>query len=351
MLARNNGFAKKQNSLSVGGGSRRYTGGVELGLLVRLSSLDHGLQLLIASATQQLARLFDFVDSEKQRSRMEHWIIWLAAGGFVTHLILIALARFIPALKAGVLSRLDVNFLHAVYTPFTFILFFEVILLVLALPRSHTISIGKQYEIISLIVIRRVFKDIGEFNDPAQWLARTDLASMVLLDMVAALLMFALVALFQRVSHTVIRSKPDSDLATFLAIKKTVAVLLFSVLLLLAIYNVTQWAFETWAISSGRIDSAKNLDFFFFPSFFEFMIFTDVFLLIASIPFYDRYEYVIRNSGFVISTVLLRFALSTPKPYDLAISLVAMVYGLCVLGVFSYYTRAIVPKSEGGSSG
>ncbi len=306
---------------------------------------------MIASAIQQFARLFDFVDSDKQRSRMEHWIVWLAAFGFVAHLILIALARSIPSLKAGVLGQLDVNFLHAVYTPFTFILFYEVILLVLAIPRSHTVSVGKQYEIISLIVIRRVFKDIGEFNDPAQWIAQTELASMVLMDMVAALLMFALVTLFRRISQTVVRSKPNSDLAAFLAVKKTVAVLLFFVLLLLAIYNVTQWAFETWAMSSGRIEAAKNLDFFFFPSFFEFMIFTDVFLLIASIPFYDRYEYVIRNSGFVISTVLLRFSLSTPKPYDLAVSLVAMVYGLGVLGVFSYYTRTMGPKNTGGENG
>jgi hypothetical protein len=306
---------------------------------------------VIASAIQQFARLFDFVDSDKQRSRMEHWIVWLAAFGFVAHLILIALARSIPSLKAGVLGQLDVNFLHAVYTPFTFILFYEVILLVLAIPRSHTVSVGKQYEIISLIVIRRVFKDIGEFNDPAQWIAQTELASMVLMDMVAALLMFALVTLFRRISQTVVRSKPNSDLAAFLAVKKTVAVLLFFVLLLLAIYNVTQWAFETWAMSSGRIEAAKNLDFFFFPSFFEFMIFTDVFLLIASIPFYDRYEYVIRNSGFVISTVLLRFSLSTPKPYDLAVSLVAMVYGLGVLGVFSYYTRTMGPKNTGGENG
>ncbi len=274
---------------------------------------------------------------------MEHWIVWLAGGGFVIHLILIALARTVPSLKMGVLSQLDRNFLHAVYTPFSFILFYEVILLVLALPRSHTISIGKQYEIISLIVIRRVFKDIGEFNDPAKWTAQIDTAWMVLVDMLSAIAMFALVTLFLRLSQTVVHSKPHAELANFLAIKKTVAMLLFVVLLILALINVSQWAIETWAVSFGTAGEARNLDYFFFPAFFEFMIFTDVLLLIISIPFYDRYEYVIRNSGFVISTVLLRFSLSTPKPYDVDIGLVAMVYGLCVLGVFSYFTRVIGP--------
>lgn len=277
---------------------------------------------------------------------MERWIVFLATGGFLFHLLLIALVRSFPALKVGVLSQLEGNFLQAVYFPFSFILFYEVILLVLAIPRSQTISIGKQYEIISLIVIRRVFKDIGEVDDPAKWITQFDMASMVLIDMVAALVMFALVALFQRLSQTVVPSKPESDLAKFISLKKAVAMVLFVTLFFLAFYNVSQWAFGKWALVSDQVSEGANLDFFFFPAFFGFMIFTDVFLLIASIPFYDRYEYVIRNSGFVISTVLLRFSFSTPKPFDLAVSLIAILYGVCVLGLFSYYTRVIRPAHE-----
>jgi hypothetical protein len=93
-----------------------------------------------------------------------------------------------------------------------------------------------------------------------------------------------------------------------------------------------------------------DLDLFFFPAFFEFMIFTDVFLLIISLPFFERYEYLIRNAGFVISTVLLRFSLSTPKPYDLAVGLVAMLYGLCVLAVFAYFTRVASESDDDDSS-
>jgi hypothetical protein len=294
---------------------------------------------MIATVIDRLSRLFDLCDSESIKAKMEHWIVLFAGGGFVIHLALIALAQTVPALKEGVLSELDRSYLHAVYTPFSFILFYEVILLVYALPQSHTISIAKQYEIISLIVIRRVFKDIGEFNVPAEWIAQSETAWMVLTDMLAAIAMFGLVTLFLRLSRTVVPSKPHGQLGSFLAIKKSVAVILFGVLIVLAMINVTQWSMETWAISAGGTDEARNLDYFFFPAFFEFMIFTDVLLLIISIPFYDRYEYVFRNSGFVISTVLLRFSLSTPKPWDVAIGLLAMLYGLCVLGVFSYFTR------------
>lgn len=286
-----------------------------------------------------LSQIYDRCNSDKQKGRLEIWTVRFAVGGFLVHLALIALARSVPQLNEGILENLDRNYLHAVYTPFSFILFYEVLLLVFALPQSHTTSIGMQYEILSLIVIRGVFKDIGEFRHPSDWLTQIDAAKMVTLDMFAALLMFLLVTLFRRMSLTVVHSQPHHALAKFVAIKKSVSVLLFLILLLLAAFNLFHWASGIIAETQGGTAVRKDLDYFFFPAFFEFMIFTDIFLLIVSIPFYERYEYVIRNAGFVISTVLLRFSLSTPKPYDLAVGLVAIVYGLCVLAVFAYCTR------------
>jgi hypothetical protein len=273
-------------------------------------------------------------------------VVRFAAIGFLAHLSLVALARVLPAQREGFLAGLDRNFLHAVYTPFSFILFYEVLLLVLAIPRSHTSSIGKQYEIISLIVIRRVFKDIGEFTDPAAWLTQTDVAIAVLLDMGAALMMFFLVAAFYRLRKTVVPSRSEEDLNRFVSTKKMVAVLLCVLLLLLAVFNLFQWLAGIFLPSAGGAGPTMDLDLFFFPTFFEFMIFADVLLLILSLTFYDRYEYVIRNAGFVISTVLLRCSLTSPKPYDLVVGLVAMVYGLCVLAVFAYYTRVAASDSS-----
>jgi len=290
-----------------------------------------------------LANLYDRFNSDKQQGRLEYWTVWFAVGGFLVHLALIALARSVPFLNNGLLANLDRNYLHAVYTPFSFILFYEVLLLVFALPRSHTSAIGMQYEIMSLIVIRRVFKDIGEFRDPSTWLSQIDTSTMVLMDMVAALIMFSLVAVFRRVSLTVKHSPPHGDLHKFIEIKKSVAVLLCVVLILLATFNVFHWASGVFSSPHASDGAAKDLDYFFFPAFFEFMIFTDIFLLIISIPFFERYEYVIRNAGFVISTVLLRFSLSTPQPYDLIVGLVAIIYGVFVLSVFSYSTQI---KSE-----
>lgn len=286
-----------------------------------------------------LAKLYDQVDAEGFRSGIERWMIRAAAIGFVIHLGLIAASRSFPALHEGALKALHQNYLHAVYTPFSFILFYEVLLLVLALPQSHTSSVGKQYEIISLIIIRRVFKDIGEYRDPVTWLSQWDASRMVLMDMIAAALMFILVTLFYRVRKTVAHAPEPENLIKFLVIKKTMAVLLAIILVLLAIYSLGIWVVEAVEVVQGQATEAMQLNNYFFPLFFELMVLADVFLLIVSLPFFERYEYLIRNAGFVISTVLLRFSLSTPQPYDLAIGLVAMLYGLCILSVFAYHTR------------
>ena len=57
------------------------------------------------------AWLYDWLDSHAQRRSLEKAVIFLAAGGFVAHLTLIALARFVPSLGDGLLVNLNRNFL------------------------------------------------------------------------------------------------------------------------------------------------------------------------------------------------------------------------------------------------
>jgi len=283
---------------------------------------------------RQLARVFDMLDSPPVRGWLEQAVVVAAATGFLVHLTVIGVARFFPDLPQTVFEGLDKSPFHAVYTPFSVILFYEVLLLVFALAASHTGEIATQYQIISLIVVRRVFKDIGGFSELENWLAEPEAVKAVLIDMAGAVLMFLIVTGFTFLRHKTPKTPIRRDLQKFIELKKALAVLLLVVLVALAAINLASWL----GMVSGlpvMLAPPANVDLFFFPRFFEFMIFTDVFLLIVSLAYYDRYEYVFRNAGFVISTVLLRVSLETPKPYDLLLALTAMLYGLAVLGVFA----------------
>ena len=292
---------------------------------------------MLASIRRQLAAVFDRLDSPRVRTWLEWFVVTAAAIGFLVHLTAIGVARLFPGLPQTLFAGLDESPLHAVYTPFSVILFYEVVLLVFALAASHTGEIAKQYQIVSLIVVRRVFKDIGSFSELENWLAEPEAVQAVLLDMAGAVLMFLIVTGFTFLGHKAPKTPVHRDLQGFIELKKSVAVLLLVVLVALALVNLSSWLGLVGWLPAALAAPPADVDLFFFPRFFEFMIFTDVFLLIVSLAYYDRYEYVFRNAGFVISTVLLRVSLSTPKPYDLLLAVTAMLYGLAVLGVFACF--------------
>jgi hypothetical protein len=286
---------------------------------------------------RRLAEIFDALDSPSVRAWLERLVVTGAAVGFLVHLIVIGIARLFPDFPQTLFEGIDESPLHAVYTPFSVILFYEVVLLVFALAASHTGEVAKQYEIISLIVVRGVFKDLGSFHNLENWLAEPDAVKAVLIDMAAAVVMFLIVTGFTLLRQVTPKMPAHRDLEGFVQLKKAVAVLLLVVLVTLALVNLASWAGLVERLPMVLAPPPIDVDLFFFPRFFEFMIFTDVFLLIVSLAYYDRYEHVFRNAGFVISTVLLRVSLSTPKPYDVALALIAMLYGLAVLGVFACF--------------
>ena len=69
-------------------------------------------------------------------------------------------------------------------------------MLIAALPQSTTQSIAKQYEIVSLIFIRRFFKDIAELDDIGKLTQFSPDVRTMFLDVAAGLLMFLLVTVF-----------------------------------------------------------------------------------------------------------------------------------------------------------
>lgn len=300
---------------------------------------------MVISLRKSLARFFDKLVGSPKKESVEKWVVVIAATGFLGHLLLVGLMRVFPGTQQTLFQGLDQSLLHAVYTPFSIILFYEVILLVFSLAESHTVEVAKQYQIVSLIVVRRVFKDIGSFGSFDNWLSETEAVKTVLIDMGGAVLMFVLVTIFVLL-HKVIPKVPiQRDLNGFIEFKKAIAVLLLAVLSGLALLNLAVWLRIIPASVLGLPELLKNADLFFFPLFFEFMIFTDVFILILSLAYYDRYEYVFRNAGFIISTVLLRLSFSIQKPLDIGVGLIAMAYGTAVLAVFGWFSSVLRTKN------
>ena len=189
----------------------------------------------------QVSSAHDRIFSEGNKTALKHLVIRLAIAGFAIHLLLIFLAKTLahpPALIVGA----GENYLVAISTPFNFVLFYEVVTLIGALHESTTRSIAYQFEIVSLIFIRDVFKDIAEAAAMVTKHQLTWEALPLFVDMWAGFLMYLLVAVFQHVAkHSVVQlgsGAPSHARARFVAQKKGVALGLGALLLTMAAYNI-----------------------------------------------------------------------------------------------------------------
>jgi len=98
------------------------------------------------------SQLFDRLVSPKHVRMVELLILRFALMAFVLHLGFIFLANNVLYFK-----DFQHSYLKAIYTPFSFILFYEVLLLVIIIPKSISEFIGKQFEVITLITLRSFF--------------------------------------------------------------------------------------------------------------------------------------------------------------------------------------------------
>lgn len=292
---------------------------------------------------------FDWLYSERHRSLVERWVVAAGIIGFLLHLTQIFLARHLANPSAWI-SSAGTNYLSAISTPFGFILFYEVLGLVAALPESTTRSIAMQFEIVSLIFIRSFFKhltalDLENLQAPLRELAP------ILLEVSAGLFMFFLVTVFRRAapSRTPDHHERESHLQILRLIrqKKLLGLALTGVVVVLAAMSARDYAAEVYHAAGMPVFLMLSPPISFYADIFAAMIFADVLVLILSLLVSNRYELVFRNAAFVISTVLVRLSLTVAAPYGAALAVIGMLFGIATVLVYRYNTQVPVPTHPG----
>ena len=285
-------------------------------------------------------RLYDFLLSEKVKLKIEKTILIIAMVSFLVHLSLIYLKRY-NLLDLFQESNFFDNPIAAIYTPFSFILVYEVYLLIFYLPRSITTYITKQYEIITLIVIRRIFKDLSNLELSSDWFViKNDLDFTY--DIVTALLLFFMIYLFSylRESLDSINAKmtlENLQIQQFVKIKKFMAAGLIPVFIAIGLFTFGGWI--TTAMPSNISAVLKDVNSLFFDEFFAVLIVVDVLLLLVSFFYTDQFHKVIRNSGFIISTILIRMSFTVDGVLNNILILASIIFGLGILWIHNKFAK------------
>jgi hypothetical protein len=296
-----------------------------------------------------LEKLYQKLLSKETKENSERVILWIALGSFIIHLLIIGLIHF-NVITVNEPSNLLKNPIAAIYTPFSFILVYEVYLLIYYLPKSTSTYISKQYEIIALIIIRRLFKDLSDLSLSTNWFnIKNDLQFTY--DLLASVLLFYLIYLFHvqrtRVYRTFENSKAQSSsISKFINAKKWIATALVPILLMIAIYSFLNWCLGIVQPLEGNAISFKNINNIFFEQFFNILIIADVILLLFSFFHTDEFHKVIRNSGFLISTILIRISFSVGGIINNILIISAILFGLLMLYIHNKFETQLAEGIE-----
>ena len=245
--------------------------------------------------------------------------------GFVIHLLLWFTYQ-IGILEVGSASTdlLD-SPLHALYTPFSILLAYEVYQLIRAIPESFSTAVGKQFEIVTLLVVRDIFKRLSELEFSGDWTIDSEL-KLIIIECFTFITLFTTSLIYRANSNTDAKVDfKDSDLLNFVQNKQKIAVVLLATYLVVAMFS-----FSNWIISVGEGDGSVTREIFFLD-FFTILILADILILLISYGYSTDFTNLARNTGFILSTVVLRVAIGATGVSSMILFVLGGILGIAVL--------------------
>ena len=277
----------------------------------------------------RISRIYDLLFEFWECPKSQRWQANLLVLVFLSSLIVIEFSRI------GLLDQslhIPGNHFYAVKLVFDLLLLLEVLGLVFNLASSVANSLGKQFEILSLILLRSSFKEFVHFTEPIDWEHAAASVPNILTDAFGALVIFALVSAFYALQkHRQITNNAE-DLASSIVAKKIVALLLLLAFVVLGIHDSMTWL---------RTGEAYK----FFEVFYTILIFSDILLVLISLRYNSTYSIVFRNSGFAVATVVIRLALTAPPVWNVGIGIFAVMISIGLTYIYNNFA-IFPPHSE-----
>ena len=273
-------------------------------------------------------KVFNLAMGDSAEEVVRRVAIVMALLGFFAHLALWALHGTGVISIGSDAAELVKSPLSALYTPFSILLVYEVYQLVRTVPRSFSSSVGKQYEVATLLVVRDILKRLSGIQGSEGWAISSDLG-FLLIECGAFLALFYASLTYHRISKS--SFKPNdlpADIAIFVDTKRAIANIMLAVFLIVAAYS-----FWTW-VSSVKDGGGAVSRTIFFLDFFTFLILADILILLISYWFYTDFGNLARNTGFVLSTVIIRVAISSDGVSAMILFTLSGLLGIAILGLF-----------------
>lgn len=129
----------------------------------------------------------------------------------------------------------------------------------------------------------------------------------------------------------------------FIIRKKIIAVILVTLFFVMAAVTLFNWR-RGILLSSNELTSFEGINNLFFDEFFIVLILIDVVLLLISFFYTDKFHKIIRNSGFVVSTILIRMSFGVTGLIGTILIVVAVLFGLAIIMIHHKYEETTLPN-------
>ncbi len=267
---------------------------------------------------EKITYIFDPLHHQWEHEKLHRKISLFLVILFLVGLLLIELKRqgFLGGPLGDFIPR---SHFSAIGMAFTVVLILEVISLIFTLPCSFSRSVGKQFELLALILLRNAFKELSHLPEPIGFAGNEQAVLRIVTDGFGALIIFALLGIYYLIQQTREDGSDESmrsaDLFSFVAAKKGLALLLLG-------------AFAYMGLRSGwlTLRAIEHTDFL--HDFYTLLILADVLVVLISQCFQPGFYAVFRNSGFALSTMIIRIALAAPPFYNVLLGIAAAVFAI-----------------------
>jgi len=279
------------------------------------------------------AGIFDFLEEHYENQKTLKYITTMISIIFLLSLGIIEFNRrhLIPWSFA---ENIPTNHFYAVKITLDFVLIIEIRELIFGLSRSVADSVGKQFEIFSLVLLRSSFKELIHLGEPLTWPADYSPVLKIMSDGFGSLIIFILIMFYYRTQKhfPIVR---EHEKSRFIALKKMTALFLFTGFVFIIFSDVMNFLQgREWHIS--------------FDTLFTLLVFSDILMVIIAMRYSMVYTIVFRNTAFALATVMLRIALSAPSYINSSIGIIATIFALGISVAYNYLSPD--KKSAGDAS-
>ncbi|MGK0433864.1 MAG: hypothetical protein ACJA0V_003014, partial [Planctomycetota bacterium] len=216
---------------------------------------------------------FDRLEVIWEGAAMRRSLATSLCGAFLLSLLLIELARLeLMPRVFGIL--MPTNHLYAISWVMTLLLIVETLDLIFALANSVANALGKQLEIVSLVLLRKAFDELPDFPEPIAVAGHIEAIWMMAGQASGALVLFALLLLYYRLQEHETTFRDPRQLADFIGLKKLVSMLLLVSFVVVGVVA----GVDSLTLLAGE----GSLSLRFFEVFFTLLIFADILIALAS---------------------------------------------------------------------